>query len=90
MEKITVTVTNPTGLHARPASLLTNLVKKFSSDIEFYKNEDDTKKHQAKSILAVMAIGAVRGDQLTFEANGIDEEEAIKVIAEFIKNGCGE
>ncbi|WMJ89231.1 HPr family phosphocarrier protein [Anaerocolumna sp. MB42-C2] len=90
MEKVTVTVTNPVGLHARPASLLTKLVKGFECDIEFYKNGDATKKHQPKSILSVMALGAVKGDELTFEANGKDEKEAIKVIEEFVKSGCGE
>lgn len=90
MEKITVTVTNPVGLHARPASLLTKLVKGFDCDIEFYKNGNVKKKHQPKSIISVMALGAVKGDQLTFEANGKDEKEAIKAIEDFAKNGCGE
>jgi phosphocarrier protein len=90
MEKITVTVTNPVGLHARPASLLTKLVKGYACDIQFYKNGDETKKHQPKSILSVMALGAVKGDKLTFEADGADEKEAIKAIEEFVNNGCGE
>jgi phosphocarrier protein len=37
-----------------------------------------------------MALGAVKGDVLTFEANGKDEKKAIKAIEEFVKNGCGE
>ena len=90
MEKITVTVTNPVGLHARPASMLTNLVKGYACDIEFYKNGDDSKKHQPKSILSIMALGVVKGDELTFEANGADEKEAIKAIKEFVNSGCGE
>ncbi|WFR55773.1 HPr family phosphocarrier protein [Anaerocolumna sp. AGMB13025] len=90
MEKITVTVTNPVGLHARPASLLTKLVKGYACDIQFFKNGDETKKHQPKSILSVMALGAVKGDKLTFEANGADEKEAIKAIEEFVNSGCGE
>lgn len=90
MEKVTVTITNPVGLHARPASLLTKLVKGFVCDIEFYKNGNDSKRHQPKSILSVMALGAVNGDELTFEANGKDEKEAIKAIEKFVKNGCGE
>ena len=90
MKKVTVTVTNPIGLHARPASLLTKLVKGFECNIEFYKNGDVTRKHQPKSILSIMALGAVKGDELTFEADGKDEKEAIEVIEEFVKNGCGE
>ena len=90
MQKMKVTITNEVGLHARPASLLTKLVKGYECDIEFYKNGDASKKHLPKSILSVMSLGAVKGDELTFEANGKDEIEAIKAIEEFIKNGCGE
>lgn len=90
MEKITLTVTNSVGLHARPASLLTKLVKNFESDIEFYKIGNETQKHQTKSIISVMALGAVKGDELIFEASGKDEKEAIKAIEEFFINGCGE
>lgn len=90
MERVTVTVTNEIGLHARPANLLVNLLKKYECDIEFYKNQEINKKHQPKSILSVMALGAVKGDILTFEANGKDEKEAIKAAEEFIKSGCGE
>lgn len=90
MQTVAVTVVNEIGLHARPASLLTNLVKGFSCEIEFYKNGNAEKKHQPKSILSIMALGAKKGDQLTFIANGADEEVAIKAIEEFVKNGCGE
>lgn len=90
MEKITLTLNNPQGLHARPASLLTKVVKDFKSDLYFYKNGIDTKKYQPKSILSVMSVGAAKGDQLTFVAEGNDEKEAIAAIAEFIQSGCGE
>lgn len=90
MERITVTITNPVGLHARPASMLVNLVKNFECDIEFYKSGMESKKHQPKSIISVMALGAVNGDVLIFEANGVDEKEAIMAIEDFVLNGCGE
>lgn len=90
MDKITVTVSNPVGLHARPASLLTSLVKGFICDIEFYKIENPEKRHKPKSILSVMALGAAKGDKLTFEATGADEKEAIQAIKDFIESGCGE
>lgn len=90
MEKITVMVNNPSGLHARPASLLTKLVKGYECDITFYKNGEDNKRHQPKSILSVMAIGALKGDKLTFEADGKDAKEAIAAIEKFVNEGCGE
>lgn len=90
MKTVTVTVVNQIGLHARPASLLTNLAKKFNCDIEFYKNGDDQKKHQPKSIISIMALGAKKGDELTFIANGPEEENALSEIEAFINSGCGE
>lgn len=90
MEKITLTLMNAEGLHARPASLLTKVVKNFKSDINFYKNENDLKKYQPKSILSVMSVGAIKGDQLTFVAEGEDEKEAIEAVKAFIQSGCGE
>lgn len=90
MQAVTVTVINEVGIHARPASQLTNLVKGFSSEIVFYKNGNKDKMHQPKSILSVMSLGAKKGDELTFIAEGADEKEAITAIEEFVKSGCGE
>ncbi len=90
MEKITLTLMNPQGMHARPASLLTKLVKDFKSNIYFYKNDIENKKYQPKSILSVMSVGAAKGDKLTFVAEGSDEAEAIRAITDFIQSGCGE
>lgn len=90
MQTVTVKIINEVGLHARPASLLTNLVKGYSSNIELYKNGNTEKKHQARSILSVMALGAKKGDELTILVEGPDEKVAIKVIEEFVVNGCGE
>jgi phosphotransferase system HPr (HPr) family protein len=90
MEKITVTVTNRIGLHARPASLLANLLKSYESAIVFCKNGDETKTHNPRSVLSTMESGALRGDALTFTAEGKDEKQAIETIGRFITEGCGE
>lgn len=90
MEITTVTVTNSLGLHARPASMLANLIKGFQCEIKLYKNGDEGKQYQPKSIISIMSLGAVKGDNLTFETNGPDEKEAIRVIEEFFRNGFGE
>lgn len=90
MEIVTVTVTNPFGLHARPASLLSIFIRDFVSDIMVYKNGDSSRKINAKSVLSVMDLNASMGDELTFEACGEDEEKAIQAIEGFAKNGFGE
>jgi len=90
MEKVTVTVVNEVGLHARPASLLTKLVKDFDCEIDVFKNGIEGKRYQPKSILSIMAMGAMKGDKLTFEVKGRAEKEAARAIEDFMRNGCGE
>lgn len=90
MEKVTVTVVNEVGLHARPASLLTKLVKDFDCEIDVIKNGIESKRYQPKSILSIMAMGAMKGDKLTFGIKGRAEKEAARAIEDFIRNGCGE
>jgi phosphocarrier protein len=90
MKKITVTVINPIGLHARPASMLAKLSNKFQCDIKVYKNEDAQAIHEPKSIISIMAMSAMKGDKLTFKADGKDEKEALTAIQAFIESGEGE
>jgi phosphocarrier protein len=90
MKTITVTVTNPIGLHARPASMLATLSQKYDSDIKMFKNEDMDTVHEPKNIISIIAMGAMQGDKLTFKVDGKDETEAITALQEFIESGKGE
>ena len=90
MEIVIVTVPNSYGLHARPASLLSKLTMGFISEITVYKNEDLTRKYNAKNVLSLMDMNAIKGDKLTFVAQGEDEKEAILSIANFAESGFGE
>ncbi|MBE5980645.1 MAG: HPr family phosphocarrier protein [Paenibacillaceae bacterium] len=89
MEIVIVIVPNPYGLHARPASLLSKLAMGFTSEITVYKNEDLIRKYNAKNVLSVMDMNAIKGDKLKFEAQGEDEKEAILSIANFARSGFG-
>jgi phosphocarrier protein len=89
MEIVTVTVNDPLGLHARPSSLLTKLVKEFDCHITVYKNEDSARKCNVKNVLSVMDLNTLFGDKLTFEANGDDERKAIAAIETFANSGFG-
>ncbi|CCJ33193.1 HPr family phosphocarrier protein [Caloramator australicus] len=82
MKKITVKVNNPTGLHARPASLLVKEASKFKSSIFLTKNNKD---FNAKSIINVMAMGAVNGDEIILKVEGEDEDIALISIKNFIE-----
>ena len=83
----TITITNDTGLHARPASVFVSTASKFKSDLMIQK---DAKKINAKSILAVLALGITKGTEITISAEGPDEEEAITALMELAKANFNE
>ncbi|EDS71464.1 HPr family phosphocarrier protein [Anaerofustis stercorihominis] len=82
-----VTITNPTGLHARPASQFVQTAAKFASEILLVKNGNEI---NAKSIMGVMAGGLSQGTEIEIRANGADEQEAVDTLAALIENGFGE
>src|SRR5512134_103424 len=87
MKRLEITINNETGLHARPAKTLVNLVKQFKSDIVIRHGE---KKANAKSLISVLTLGASKGSQLKIEVNGEDEESALAQIESAILSGLGE
>ena len=83
----TLKVVNPSGLHLRPAGVLSQTSMKFKSDIIIEAGE---KRIVAKSVLNVMAAGIKCGTEITVACDGPDEEEALKTITEAIESGLGE
>lgn len=84
MQKFEVTVSDPVGLHARPAGVLVKEAQKLSSDIEVTCRG---KTVDLKKLLAVMSLGAKCGDTLTVSISGDDERsdaEKLKKIFETI------
>ena len=77
MIKKDLTVKAEAGIHARPASMITNTSQKFSCDI---KMEKDTKTIDAKSILGIMMLSAKKGDVIAVITDGDDEVEALQAI----------
>ena len=82
-----VTVVNPSGLHLRPAGVLSQTAMKFKCKSIIECGE---KKIVAKSVLNVMAAGVKCGTEVTLVCDGPDEEEALETIAEAIESGLGE
>ena len=83
----TLTVVNPSGLHLRPAGVLSQTAMKFKCDIIIECGE---KRIVAKSVLNVMAAGIKSGTEINLICDGEDEEEALKTLSEAIESGLGE
>lgn len=83
----TLTVVNPSGLHLRPAGVLSQTAMKFKSDIIIECGE---KKIVAKSVLNVMAAGIKCGTEITLICDGEDEQAAMDTLSQAIESGLGE
>lgn len=82
MKEFEYTITDPIGIHARPAGLLVKLLAAIKSDAKVAKGE---KIVNAKSILGLMGLQAKQGEVIKFIIEGADEEEAIKKVEDFLK-----
>lgn len=88
MTERTFTLSGAAGLHARPASLLVQMANKFpGTEISVVKGE---KKVNARSVLAVMSLGAKSGESITITADGPQADEAMAAIAALVEGGFGE
>ncbi|TCL76514.1 phosphocarrier protein [Hydrogenispora ethanolica] len=83
MVQVQVELKNESGLHARPASLFVKKAAQYQSEIQVLKAG---KPFNGKSLLSVLAMGAYCGDQITIQAKGSDEGEAVADLQRFIEN----
>ena len=93
MKEEKVIVDNNVGLHARPASLFVQEAAKYTSDINVYCQDPETKEDRnanAKSILSVLTLGVFQGTEITITATGEDEEKAVAALVALVKDNFGE
>lgn len=83
MKSITVKIIDPIGLHARPASKITNEASKYKSDIKILM---DGKTANAKSLINLMALGVKKNNKIEIQAKGLDEAAAIEGIEKILKS----
>lgn len=81
----TATITDPTGLHARPAVRLARLAKKFACSVEVSASETGD-WIDAKSTNALMKMKARAGSDLFIRAVGADARAAVDELVRLIAN----
>ena len=87
MIKQKIKVTNPSGLHLRPAGNLCKQALMFESRI--YIVFEDA-KYNAKSVLSVLGACVKCGDEIEIECSGKDEAKTLETIIELVESGFGE
>ena len=82
MKSFEYTITDPVGIHARPAGLLVKEVKKYTSTVTVTKGD---KSVNALKLMALMGMGIKQGDTVSVNIEGADEETAAAAIEAFFK-----
>jgi phosphotransferase system HPr (HPr) family protein len=82
-----IVVTNPSGLHARPAALLVQEAGKHPCDVRIRKGDLEV---DGKSILGIMSLAVAKGDTITVKTDGPGEQEALDALVGLIQSGLGE
>jgi phosphocarrier protein len=82
MEKLTIKLNNPEGLHARPAAIFVQVASKYQSELEIEAHEV---KVNGKSIIGIMSLGAFNGEEITLTAKGQDDKQMIQALKALIE-----
>jgi len=78
MAQIDLVVTDPTGLHARPAARFVQAASRFVSRVVIRENGREA---DAKSLVALLGLTIRPATQITLAAEGPDAEEAVAALA---------
>jgi len=87
MKQVDLVLRNPTGLHARPATVFVNTAKQFESDIRVQHGE---KKVNAKSAISILTLGVECGSEIQISVEGSDEDAAVEALKTAVETGLGE
>lgn len=83
----TFIISNELGLHARAAASFVKIANRFRSSITVKK---DSVSVNGKSIMGVLMLAAAKGTEITVDADGADESEAINELGTLINAKFGE
>ena len=83
MTTFNYTITDPVGIHARPAGLLVKEIKSFAgSAVTITKGE---KSVNALKLMALMQMGIKQGDTVTVSVDGGDEAAVAAALENIFK-----
>lgn len=83
----TVAIPMQHGIHARPAARISAALKPFSARVTFHAGQ---RSADARSTVALLALGARLNDLVRIEAEGPDAVAALDAVADLIDSGMGE
>ena len=81
MKEIKFVITDPMGLHARPAGMLVKAVARCASTVTITA---PTGKADARRLMAVMRLAAKQGTEITVTVEGPDEDTVAAELQKFL------
>ena len=84
MKQFTYTITDPVGIHARPAGVLVKFAKTLDSAVTITKAGG--KSSSAAKLMALMGLGIKQGDTVTVTIEGGAEDANAAVIEQFFQD----
>ena len=83
MKSFEYVITDPVGIHARPAGIMVKKIKEFAGSTVTISKDDNSVN--ALKLMALMGMGIMQGDTVTVSVEGGDEEAACAALQEFFK-----
>ena len=80
-------ITNELGMHARAATKFVQTANKYQSAVAV---EKDGQSVNGKSIMGVLMLVAAKGSSIMVRCTGPDAQEAMKALAQLVKDKVGE
>lgn len=78
-----VVISNPNGLHMRPAAAFVEMASRFQSQVVIWKRERSV---NGKSFLDLMMLAAESGSELMLEVCGCDAELALEALCGILES----
>ena len=87
LAEASVQIKNRLGLHLRAATTLAQAAAKFKSTITVGRGNNQV---SARSVTALIMLGAGKGTKLRLKAEGEDAQAAVAELSQLFTNGFGE
>ncbi len=86
-QEVVVRIVGEAGLHARPATMFSELANGFASKIQVRHGD---KAADGKSMAALLRLGVSGGEEIRISAAGADASEVLARLKEAVESGLGE
>jgi phosphocarrier protein len=86
-ERKAVRISNPMGLHARPAAEFVKLAARYQADVWVAKEDLEV---NGKSIMGMMMLAAECGSEIVIRAEGSDAADMVTALSSLVERGFDE